>query len=303
MAPPESAAARYIVIRNAAAGRSAMPTDADIAAAFGAGARVEVRRPARPSQLPRLARAAAAERPAAVVAAGGDGTVRAVAAAVVEGDVPLGILPQGTFNYFARDHGIPADLAEAAKIVRAGDARRVSVGTVNGHLFLNNCSFGLYRRAIEARERHKARFGRSRIVAYLSGLHTALRRHPYYEVSVEIEGAERHMATPLMFIGHNRLQLAQYGFDVSAIQRFPQLVLVRLKPVGRLALLRLALRGAFGRLAGAPELEVGEARELRVDSHRLRRRLKVAVDGEIVRCRLPLRLSIRDRALPLLAPE
>ena len=69
-----------------------------------------------------------------VVAAGGDGTINAVAQAALGRDCTFGVLPKGTFNYFSRTHGIPADTGEGMKVVLQGSAQPVQVGLVNNHL-------------------------------------------------------------------------------------------------------------------------------------------------------------------------
>src|SRR5438552_1916004 len=74
----------------------------------------------------------------AVVAAGGDGTVNAVASGLYRRPVPLGVLPLGTLNHFAKDLGLPLGLEEAAGVIARGAARPVDLGSVNGQVFVNN---------------------------------------------------------------------------------------------------------------------------------------------------------------------
>ena len=76
------------------------------------------------------------ERPQAIVAGGGDGTINAVAATLIGAAIPLGILPPGTLNHFAKDLHIPLDLAAAARNVIAGYVDKVDIGDVNDHIFL-----------------------------------------------------------------------------------------------------------------------------------------------------------------------
>src|SRR2546428_637863 len=123
---------RVIGLTNPAAGPSAQPTPDKIRAVLEtAGVQCDLR--ARQGTDPFTAAARARDaRPDAVVAAGGDGTISAVAGALVGSDVPLGILPTGTLNHFARDLAIPADLGRAAQIIAAGNVRAIDVGEVNG---------------------------------------------------------------------------------------------------------------------------------------------------------------------------
>lgn len=77
-----------------------------------------------------------------VIVGGGDGSLNAAAQGIVQCDLPLGILPLGTANDFARTLSIPLYLEEAVRVIAAGQTRRVDLGDVNGHLFLNVASVG-----------------------------------------------------------------------------------------------------------------------------------------------------------------
>ena len=77
-----------------------------------------------------------------VIVGGGDGTLNAAAPGLLKTGLPLGILPLGTANDFARTLGIPSDLEQAVNIITAGQQRDVDLGEVNGHLFLNVSSIG-----------------------------------------------------------------------------------------------------------------------------------------------------------------
>ena len=114
-----------------------------------------------------------------VVAAGGDGTINAVATAVLRVGLPMGVIPMGTFNYFSREHGLPLD-AEAAvqnllQALHAGEMRPVQVGYVNRQMFLVNASVGLYPKLLAEREKASRRFGRSRLVAVASAVWSMFR--------------------------------------------------------------------------------------------------------------------------------
>lgn len=86
--------------------------------------------------------AAYAHRIDAVIVGGGDGTLNAAAPGVMQTGLPLGILPLGTANDFARTLGIPATLEQAVQIITDGQLRAVDLGEVNQHLFLNVSSIG-----------------------------------------------------------------------------------------------------------------------------------------------------------------
>lgn len=78
-----------------------------------------------------------------VIIGGGDGTLNAAAEALVDTQLPLGILPLGTANDLARTLGIPPDLPKACEIIANGQIRRIDLGWVNGKHFFNVASLGL----------------------------------------------------------------------------------------------------------------------------------------------------------------
>ncbi len=89
---------------------------------------------------------------AAVVVAGGDGTTAFVARKLAGSGHPLGILPLGTFNNFARSLKLPLDVAEAIQVIKHGQAQAVTVGRLGGRAFLEAASAGLAGLVVEAGE-------------------------------------------------------------------------------------------------------------------------------------------------------
>lgn len=241
----------------------------------------------------------------AVVAAGGDGTLNTVAAAVLPTGLPFGALPQGTFNYFARDQGIPTDLAEGVRALLSSRPRPVPVGEVNGRLFLVNASIGLYPQLIEDREAFKQRFGRNRLVALASAAVTLLRESGRRELAVELAEARRTLHASTLFVGANALQLERLGLQESAAVEAGALAAVIVRPGGRLAMLGLMLRGALGMLEGSMAVDSFAFTRLTVQPApgRRGRPVPVAIDGEVVRLSPPLAFARAARPLNLLLPE
>ena len=91
-----------------------------------------------------VARRAAEAGYSLVIAGGGDGTVGATAKGLVGTNCPLGILPMGTYNNFARALRLPEDLASACRVLARGRVRRVDVGVANDeHYFLEAAGVGI----------------------------------------------------------------------------------------------------------------------------------------------------------------
>lgn len=240
-----------------------------------------------------------------VVAAGGDGTINTVAQAVLSSGCTFGVLPQGTFNYFSRTHGIPADTAGALQVLLDGACQPVQVGLVGEQVFLVNASLGLYPQLLEDRESWKQQLGRSRLVAFGAGLSTLLRGHRSLRLQIDAkENSEViELRTPTLFVGNNALQMEQLGFAEADAIDAGQLAVLALRPVGTARMLALLLRGALGRLGEADDLVRLSSRRLTVSAQGMGgRQIKVATDGEVRWMKLPLTFRVSPQPLWLLRP-
>lgn len=259
-----------------------------------------------PAQISATARHAvelAQARRGVVVAAGGDGTINAVASAVLGSGCPFGVLPQGTFNYFGRVNAIPQDTQAAAIALVSARISPVQVGQVNGRVFLVNASVGLYPQLLENREAWKQQFGRSRFVAFISGMATLLQARRQLQLHIESAGQVVTLRTPTLFIGNNHLQLARVGIDdkqADAVEH-GQLAGILVRPIGTLALFGLLLRGLLGRLGDADNVDSFSFHRLTV-TPKGAKRIKVATDGEIVWMQTPLVFKLASESLLLLVP-
>lgn len=233
---------------NAASGRNDREaTRAAIKASLGEAGRTGELIEAKPEAIGRIAQEAAAQsanRRTAVVAVGGDGTINAVANAAHARGCAMGVVPQGTFNYFARTHGLPVEPAQAVSALLRAQPAPVQVGTVDGRVFLVNASLGLYPQLLEDREAFKRRFGRSRWVAVGAALVTLFGRHRQLGLRIELTGQTRDVTTPTLFVGNNRLQLKQVGLEVEALGD-GRIAAVMLRPISTLSMFWLLCRGAL----------------------------------------------------------
>ena len=295
----------FIVMNTGAGSRDTAVTEAIVRDVLAqAGRRYDLWRAHDPRQLPRLAQRAveqAQQQQGVVVAAGGDGTINAVAQVVLTSGRPFGVLPQGTFNYFSRTHGIPLDTAEATRALLDARVRPVQVGLLNDRVFLVNASLGLYPQLLEEREAYKQQFGRRRLVAVWAGVVTLLRAHRPLRLRLEHAGEVRVMRTSTLVVGNNPLQLQQLGLPEARAVQQGQLAAIAVRPVGPLAMVGLLLRGALGRLGDADHVVNFACERLTVWPYG-RRRLKVAMDGEVAWLDTPLVFQVAPHPLPLLVP-
>ena len=245
----------------------------------------------------------------AVVAVGGDGTLNTVAQAAHAVGCAMGVVPQGTFNYFARTHGIPTDPADATRLLLRSVPAPVQVAGINDRVFLVNASLGLYPELLEDREAYKARFGRSRWVAFVAACATLLRAQRRLRLHIETGGKVRDMQTLTLFVGNNRLQLQQFGAEpddtLAGTPGDGSMAALVLRPIGTLSMVGLMLHGAMGRLGEAAGVERFEFEHLvvRPTLPQGRSGVKVAFDGEVTTMRAPLEFRVLAKPLYLLKPQ
>jgi diacylglycerol kinase family enzyme len=251
-------------------------------------------------RLTEAAREAAAKGAEAVVMSGGDGTMSAGAAALAGGDVPMGILPLGTLNHFARDLGIPTDLDAALAVVAAGIVKRVDVGEANGRVFVNNASIGLYPHAVAVREKEQEEKGTAKWLAMCRAGLATLRRFPVVRVTLRLPDGGRRLTTPLVFIGNNRYEMSLFSLGTREALDGGELWVYVAVNRGRLGFVRLALRAVLGRLDQARDFLGVSVPELTIEDRR--RTIRIAFDGEVCHVDSPLVFRSRPAALPILVP-
>jgi diacylglycerol kinase family enzyme len=246
------------------------------------------------------AREALKAKPALLVAAGGDGTISAVADVLCGTGTALGVVPCGTLNHFARDLGIPLERAEAARTIAAGRRIAVDAGEVNGRGFINNVSLGLYPGMVRERERQQRRLRRSKRHAMLWASLAVLNRPPLLDLRLELDDEVHDCRAPFVFVGNNDYEME--GFDIGTRARLDGgcLSVYTTRGCGAASLVMLALRALFGRLRQAEDFIESKAGMLRVTSRK--GRLLVAIDGEVTTMQAPLELRVRRRALQVIVP-
>jgi len=295
-----SAPRRLIAIVNAAAGdegkrevaKGLMPVFAE----HGFDARLVMA--GNGGEIDSAAREAVRARPDVIVAGGGDGTINAVAARVAGTGIALGVLPLGTLNHFAKALRLPLDPRLAAGVVATGKSTVVDVGAVNGRIFLNNSSLGLYPRLVQRREAQQEQLGRGKWPAALWGAVTLLRRHPLLDVRLTVNGQCINRRATVVFIGNNVYSMSGLSIGERARLDCGQLSLFVTHGNGRSGLLVLALRALFGRLRGAAGLDAMVTEAIDIESRHTR--LPVSIDGEVVSVDAPLSYRIRPGALTVI---
>lgn len=233
-----------------------------------------------------------------LVVGGGDGTISSAATVLAGTGVPLGVLPLGTLNHFAKDLGLPLDLDGAIATIAAGVSRAVDVGEVNGRVFVNNSSIGIYPFLVARRTEEQRRFGLGKAAATVPAVIRTWISTSWHSLTILAAGDRMDMRTPCVFVGNNLYDLAAMGAR-KELDRGELCVYV-VKRQTRLGLLALPVMVALDRTDPERDVEtlVGPGFDITARVGQMR----VAVDGEITRMAMPLRYRSRPGALKVFAP-
>lgn len=235
----------------------------------------------------------------AVVAAGGDGTVSAAAAAILryQPRLPLGVVPVGTYNHFAKDAGLPLEVERAVTTIVDGHVRAVDVASVNGRTFVNNSSVGLYAASVNTREKYQPLI--TKYPALAAAFALTLLRLRRWRTTIEINGKRSVRRVSMIFVGNNKYHSHRGIFTERASLNGKVLSIYILKTAHPWRLMRTAWYALRGHYEKANGFEIITAQKLRIDVRA--RKIAVAFDGEVMRMRPPLEYVIHPDALRLLA--
>ena len=255
-----------------------------------------------PEALPGIVEREIAAGVDAVVGGGGDGTVNAIASILAGGPTPLGVLPLGTLNHFAKVLQIPMDVDKAVETIIQGHVTKVDVGRVNDRIFVNNSSIGIYPNIVERREQLRAE-GHGKWPAFFRAILEVLRRQNEVYVRLEVEGRRIVSQTPFVFVGNNEYEVE--GIHLGAHTRLDagRLFAYLAPRVHTRDLPKLLMQAVLGRVKQEGSLQIVSAAELWIETLYGRRDIKVACDGELLRLKPPLHYRSWPGALRVLVPQ
>ncbi|MEY2439913.1 MAG: hypothetical protein QOI34_1298, partial [Verrucomicrobiota bacterium] len=175
------------------------------------------------------------------------------------------------------------------------------VGEVNGRVFINNSSLGIYPHIVHRRVVEQIRLKVGKWSAFIWATMHAFHRFPFLDLRLEIEGKELMRKTAFLFVGNNEYEVT--GFRIGARSRLNtgKLSLYLTHRVGRWGLIRVALRALLGRLDQEKDFESYTVTEAFLEARR--RLILVAADGEVKWMESPLHYRARPGALRVIVPQ
>jgi len=248
-----------------------------------------------PEQLPELIRRHRGKVDIVIIG-GGDGTLNAAAAGLVETGLPLGILPLGTANDLARTLGIPTSIPQACDIIATGRNLPIDLGQVNDKYFFNVASFGLSTRITEKLTKDvKKRWG---VFAYtVTALQVLLRTRPF-RAELRLNGEIIRVKTVQVSVGNGRFYGGGMAIAHDATINDQTLDLYSLEVNHWWQIIPILPAMARGRQATWPRVVAREAKEVEVFTRRPR---PINTDGEIT-TQTPARFRVIPQAISVMVP-
>jgi YegS/Rv2252/BmrU family lipid kinase len=250
-----------------------------------------------PGRLHAIARTALAKQPDILILGGGDGTISSLVDHIVGSDIPLGLLPLGTANSFARTLGIPFDLDEAINIIAAGHRRRIDLGMIDDDYFANSAAIGMSPLIAKTIPHQLKRFGGRAGYALWAAVQSA--RFEPFRVTVTVDGGARAILSALeVRIANGRYHGGTRVVEQAKVDSGEIVVqVVEGETHGRLALNWLAT------LAGS-DLRHQLTREFRGRAIRIETNppLPISIDGEVL-ARTPVTAKVAPHAIEVFAPR
>ncbi len=236
----------------------------------------------------------------AVAIGGGDGTQGTAAAILSKAGASHAILPLGTRNNLARQLGIPLDLEGAVKLIADGHTRNIDLSEVNGQTFVNNASIGIYPKLVKFRDEERKR-GLPKWLANLPAAWRVLQNLTHRRYRLVLDNAAQPVVTPLLFIGNNVYSLDSGKVGVRDAMDDGRMSVFAVAKSTRWGLVGFAIRTLRGK--SDPDRDfaaIGTCETLTVMTSR--RRISIALDGEVMKLETPLRFTIRPAALSVFVP-
>lgn len=232
-----------------------------------------------------------------IAVSGGDGTISSIAGLLTGTSIPMGVIPSGTLNHFAKDNNIPLVPLDAVNVILDFKVKKIDTGEVNGKIFINNSSIGLYPKMVK----HRERIGGSKWISMGLAFFNIFKRMPLLQLEMKREGKIVKCKTPFVFIGNNEYQFHLFYLGKRKSLTDGKLSVYYPKKTGRFYMFWYAILALFNMLKEENSFEVLLTEEIIIFSNK--KELEVALDGEVLHMAPPLIYKIKPLGLNLIVPK
>lgn len=236
----------------------------------------------------------------AIVIGGGDGTVRSIVQYVYETDIPIAILPLGTFNLLAKSLGHPADIEQLFDLIKNNKTKMIDLATVNDKVIINHAWIGFYYHLLKAREKHKHFLGKSRLFKILFNTLNFLKTFPIYVLNIQSDHESIQYKTCLVFVGNNESYTSFFDFGEHKYLSTGLLSITILNCKTRWQLIVCLLSLLFNKYKSSKYITTFTTKELSISTQL--HYINMVIDGELFKLEKPLYFKMLPKQLKVFVP-
>lgn len=236
-----------------------------------------------------------------ILAGGGDGTISAAAAKLMDSDKALGVLPAGTMNLFARSLGIPLALDDAVSELAKGSVRRVDIASANGHPFVHQFSVGMHARLIDLRSKMEFASRIGKIRASARAAWETIRSPKAIDVTLVLDNAQLKASATAIGISNNLFGEGHLPYAEKPDGGLLGIYVTVSRKRGEI--IWLLVNMALGKWRDNQQVEIHQSKSVTLIVESRHQRLKSAIDGELCRLSRETTIKMHPGALRVLAPD
>lgn len=236
----------------------------------------------------------------ALIVGGGDGTVRSCADALMDSDMPLAILPLGTFNLLAKAINYPNDIAELFSIIKNGKTKKIDLAEVNGKIIINHAWIGFYYYILKLRKKNRAIIGKSKLLKMIFNTLSLFRTLPIYHLKLKVENVETFFKTCLVYIANNEFKSNIFDLWERKSLSTGMLSVKVLNCQTRWELFLCMLHILFNFSSQSKYISECNTNELIIESNS--KFINVVIDGELFKLNTPLHFINHHKKLTVFTP-
>lgn len=236
-----------------------------------------------------------------LLAGGGDGTISTAAGIAWKSGIPLGIIPAGTMNLFARSLKLPLDIWAVLDVLAHGEVRETDIGSIDGKAFVHQFSAGMHARMVRLRNALPYRSRAGKIAANVRASIGVVLNPPQFEVEFEADGHRERREISAISVSNN--PFGQNGLMFSENLNTGHLGIYLADPLSPMGAAKLAfdvLRGKLRENAAVTEMR---AKEVHLHFPRVYRKANYVLDGELIPLARRMSIRLHSGELKVIAPR
>jgi len=231
----------------------------------------------------------------AFIIGGGDGTVRSAIQQLIDIEVPIAILPLGTFNLLAKSLNHINNIESILMMVKNNKTKQIDLAEVNGHIIINHAWIGFYYNILKFREKHKDTLGTSKFLKLIFNILSLLKPVPFFKLSFNTENIEHHEKTCLVYIGNDEsyTNLFDFGERKTLTAGFLDIAIVNC--INRWDVFKLIWHILFNNFNNSKYITRFKSSELTINAKHTH--INTVVDGELFQLKMPLKFKTHPKKL------